>query len=1049
MKKLVLLLLLSICLQGLYAQVALKLASVSGNKNDNIAVEFRVDRFTKIQATQYAISYDSSIMEFISISDLAIGYQNISTLDPTNGGKKGLIRTTWNNAEGETTTYPNSTLLMKLNFKLIGNPCDSNLVKIVNPSDKVFIEIIDEANNQATFTLQDGKVKINGPNCISNPGGGKDSCFTFVVGKIDVSKGMNGCVPITAKNFKLINNFQGGVSWDKTIARFTGLGPNRITGISNGTTQISSDSTRLCFLWEDVTTNGVTLADGTVLFELCFDAIGSLNAVSDIDVVNCPTAPIEVIAGGKNSNEIPFCIEKGSYKVIGAQNILNLYMRDTMGIINTEMCVPIYVNNFTCIDAFQFGIKYDKSRVTFTRVTNGNPQVIVGAPNINVINDSILIQWTDPNGMQKTLTNGTVLLNLCFTLVGPCDMSTALSFINLSTNGPIEFSGCNDPVTIRTTNANINIKCNTPMVDCFPSSIEHVSCFGLCDGKINMNVTGGSGANNLTYRWLLGNGSPLTPARTTKDIDGLCTGSYKLEITDIGVTPNIVKTCLQNTVNQPDPIIINGTVKDESVVLMDGKIDVIVSGGTPGFTYKWKRLPNTAQTETGPNIMNKRCGRYEVMVTDSKNCIAMDTFQIICYTPAPVCTIALVDTLKCVGDCNARLRADVTGGEIPFKYAWSNNETTITISNLCAGTYTVTVSDNQLRTCSTTYTIVNPTGIKITPIDSTCSDNTNNGAFNIAVSGGTTNFIFEWRIGGPAGAIFATTQNISNRGPGTYYVKVTDSKGCTANYLATILACTITPVDPKVILTIDPKAGGSGTSCAGKCDGKITATASSGTPQYKYAWSHNPSLTSNIADNLCAGNFTVTVTDAAGKTVTATIRLNDAPAINVNPRRNICASTNTSTDGSYEAVVSGGTKPYQYRWCNNETTATASSLSSGLCSLLVTDANGCTVSEEFTVCTGDEPDAECFKGSLAISPNGDGYNDNFTIKCIENYQNTLNIYNRWGRLVYSAVDYINQFAGVDADGNILNEGTYMYVLIIKEPGSNDSVHKGTVTIVRK
>ena len=72
----------------------------------------------------------------------------------------------------------------------------------------------------------------------------------------------------------------------------------------------------------------------------------------------------------------------------------------------------------------------------------------------------------------------------------------------------------------------------------------------------------------------------------------------------------------------------------------------------------------------------------------------------------------------------------------------------------------------------------------------------------------------------------------------------------------------------------------------------------------------------------------------------------------------------------------------------------------------------------------------------------------FVISCIEKYNNTLNIYDRWGKLVYAAVDYLNTWNGVNAAGEPLNEGTYMWVLVIKEAGKNDVYYKGTVTIVR-
>ena len=85
---------------------------------------------------------------------------------------------------------------------------------------------------------------------------------------------------------------------------------------------------------------------------------------------------------------------------------------------------------------------------------------------------------------------------------------------------------------------------------------------------------------------------------------------------------------------------------------------------------------------------------------------------------------------------------------------------------------------------------------------------------------------------------------------------------------------------------------------------------------------------------------------------------------------------------------------------------------------------------------------------LAISPNNDGLNDRMTISCAQDYVNYLSIFDRWGNLVFSASNYIDQFEGIDNDGNELNEGTYMWVMKVTEGSKNDVYFKGTVTIVK-
>lgn len=1041
MKKILFLLaVLTIGIHG-FGQVILKLGSVTANKGDNVAIELRTDNFIKIQSTAYAIKYDTTLLEYQSITDFAQGYADISISDPISSGKKGLINTLWNNPNGETNTYPNNSVLFKMNFKLIGNPCDSNFIKIVK--GLIDIEIINEKGEPAAYTLIDGKVKVNGPSCQGGGGGGSDSAFTFVVNKVDVPKGTNGCIRVTAKNFKVINSFQGNLKWDRSVARFTNISKK----LSNSTVELDSqDSSFVRFLWDDPKGKGVTLADDTLLFEACFDAIGAVNSVTDMSIVDVPLNKIEVYGGGVVSDVVPHKIQNGSYKVIGASSLVTFYQRDTSGIINNEVCIPVYVNNFKCVETFQFALKFDNNKLKFNRfssiaVPGFNPNT-----NAQIIKDSIRITWDNNGGAKVDLADGAVLLMVCFELTGPCNMTVPFQFINLSNNGPIDVSGCNDPYSVKTINANLTITCATELPVITYTNTTGVSCPGSCDGTISVSVTKGSG--NFSYSWLDANNNPLVPPITTKDATGLCAGRYKLEVTDNGVTPPTVTRGATVTIADATPMTISGNVTHVSAAGGDGMIEVTVSGGTPGYTYKWKRLPNTNQTETTNKISGKNCGNYEVTVTDSKNCIIKDTFRIECYTPAPTCTASVIDSLKCFGDCNGSVKVDVNGGAIPFKYKWDNNETTITIKSLCAKTYNVTVTDSKDSVCIASVTLTEPSKIEVSVSDSICSiSNGSTGSNNVNVTGGSGSYTFEWRQGSPTGNIFSSSKNLANAPAGSYYLKITDAKNCIANYNATILQCTTSVEDPIVVLNVDLK-NGFGTSCKGRCDGKITAVASKGSQPYTYKWSHNANLKSNIADNLCSGTYSVTVTDSRGTTATATVSVSEPAGLSINFRKIACASDNTSSDGSYEATVLGGSKPYVYKWCNNESSSIATGLEAGTCTITVTDANGCSSTEALTVCNKTVPEGDCFEGRKVISPNGDGLNDNFVISCIFNYQNTLHIYNRWGKLIYSAIDYVNNFVGIDQEGNSLNEGTYMYILVIKEPGKNDAVYKGTVTIVR-
>lgn len=138
-------------------------------------------------------------------------------------------------------------------------------------------------------------------------------------------------------------------------------------------------------------------------------------------------------------------------------------------------------------------------------------------------------------------------------------------------------------------------------------------------------------------------------------------------------------------------------------------------------------------------------------------------------------------------------------------------------------------------------------------------------------------------------------------------------------------------------------------TCFGTCNGIIMVSASGGTAPYTYLWSNGGTMQYNYG--LCAGNYTVTITDALGCTSTIS-------AIITQPMDITTTSTSTSvscnggSDGTANVVVTGGTPPYTYLWNDPapaQTAATCTGLTAGTWTVTVTDANGCTQMQTVTI----------------------------------------------------------------------------------------------------
>jgi hypothetical protein len=213
----------------------------------------------------------------------------------------------------------------------------------------------------------------------------------------------------------------------------------------------------------------------------------------------------------------------------------------------------------------------------------------------------------------------------------------------------------------------------------------------------------------------------------------------------------------------------------------------------------------------------------------------------------------------CYGSCNGSATATATSGTAPDSYFWSpEGAIGQTISDLCAGTYTVTLTDKTGCTSSTTVTITQPALLTVqtsSPVSSTCYG-TCDGTITVAASGGVPNYTYSWSNGVPE----ASNHEMCS---GTYTVIVTDAYGCT-----NFSTCTIMSLPQINVTTSSTPAIGSGVN-----NGTASAEVTGGTPGYAYLWSPI-AATSQTVSYLPCGIYSVFVTDSSGCTATAVDTVN-------------------------------------------------------------------------------------------------------------------------------------------------------------------------------
>jgi len=255
-----------------------------------------------------------------------------------------------------------------------------------------------------------------------------------------------------------------------------------------------------------------------------------------------------------------------------------------------------------------------------------------------------------------------------------------------------------------------------------------------------------------------------TPDDLGSEARDLSAGTYTVTVTDAN------GCVLVESIEVTEPPELTATVTNNTpscAGLANGGASVQVTGGTPPYTYQWS---NGATT---PTVENLAPGTYTVQIQDANFCTINRTITI---AASPNIQVTLdVDNMDCGETNTASITASVVGGVSPFTYAWSNGGGGVTISNLSAGSYTVTVTDAQ--GCSGTATAsvsASPAPIcSIRIIQALSHSGASDGILLASATNGTAPYTYAWSNG-------ASTARIENLSAGTYTVTVTDANGCTS-----------------------------------------------------------------------------------------------------------------------------------------------------------------------------------------------------------------------------------------------------------------------------
>jgi len=675
------------------------------------------------------------------------------------------------------------------------------------------------------------------------------------------------------------------------------------------------------------------------------------------------------------------------------------------------------------------------------------PAIAISEPSPIAIDSNMTAQnGVDQNGsIDLSASGGTP--SYVFSWTGPGGFTSTQDSLSGLAAGNYFLTITDANFCIYTTSANIIGVNQDPLVG---SSVTTVKNACSNDGCINLLITATATATPFTIAW--GTGAPMMTTDYTPQVCGLSPGIYNITITDSEGHTTVLpaQAVSQLAVAGAGSAIIEpfDEAGNGSIVLTP------VPAGAP-LTYLW----NTGSTASA--LVNLDSGTYIVTITQSiSGCSTVDTIRLNRKYLAPNGAFNVVNP-KCDNTPTGSVAFNFSGANGPnYQFSWSGPNgfaaNTKNISALAAGTYTVTVTDESESIFTYDTIIIAQSNLEVTNVSETSlytggyqvsALNACDGKATVAFSGqsGTTNIV--WSNG-------ITTVNNTTLCAGAYSVTVTDQLGCSSVWSDSLSY----PQGVSAIVQVIQQI-----SCSKECNGKAQVSVSGGVTPYTVRWALpgnqfqidqlGSAAFSSTAVNLCGGNYSVTITDGNGASQQMVVNLPEPAAITAIFNQNLPTRFN-SCDGETMITAQGASGVVNYTWSGNNSHNGTDARASGLCAgeivtFSIVDDNGCTAIATDTI---GYPEGGCLQGSPVITPGEqDGNNDELYITCAETVDNTVEIFNRWGQMVYNVTNYDNNsvvWTGTTRNGADLPEGVYFYVMNYTDDQGTQQRIKGYVNLLR-
>lgn len=747
----------------------------------------------------------------------------------------------------------------------------------------------------------------------------KNITFDINFTKSTAKVGETVCAQITVKDFVDIQSFEFSLLFNSNVIKFLNFQNFGLPSFDVfNTVSVFSDQGYMTAQWFDSSTNGKTLSDGSVLFEVCFEMIGSPGDCSDFEITGWPT-PFEVTCC---TNQVPLQMIRNSDEICIEPDVVTAIVANTCGSNNgNQGSLSFYVvggkapYNFSIVEASASGIlPKEKFEVTLDNLPAGAYTIVVTDADGVIQQKSVTIDNSSPISFELDLINPT-----CYGFD-----NGIIKVKNLTGGSPnFKYSWSNNIsnvdsikqvaagtyfVTVEDNNGCQEIQQAVIGKDPIVANITVVdtaTCQEVMDGSVKVIASGGTpndffGVLNYNYEFI----QPFQKYNNVPEVThtGIATGKWPVVIKD----KNGCSTIDSFSMPFKKEVVIQETLNQGSCG--EGPGSILLEASTTNntglnFSFNWSaNTPATINTPTTSTANNLDEGTYSVIVTDGDGCKATNEYEIDFGSK-------LLLTGFSEYDCGTGGCIYVFPSGVNTTVEWGDNASDKTIRcNLSPGTYKVTATDLNGCTKDTSFVIEQTSFVvdefKVTDVSCTGGD----GSIQTIISGNPS---FQWKD--EDGNMYPDNGFISALNAGKYYVTITDpASNCTYEDSVQVNQADLLNIQHTLTKPV----------CYGDTNGQATLQISGGVAVngYKIDWPDNKEKDSEIRNDLAAGTYTVTVTDDTSCSNTVTFELENPDSLKI--KINVLSELQCFGDQNaiIEAIVSSGSAMdgnYGFKWSDN------------------------------------------------------------------------------------------------------------------------------------